>query len=91
MKRIKAMSKDVKGLWFLKMRILILKIWIQVKKHGVYMFDEPTCSECGKGFLVVPHYMMIDAIDLWNGEHKELESAYITAFERREKELRYIT
>jgi hypothetical protein len=55
------------------------------------MFDEPTCSECGKGFLVVPHYMMIDAIDLWNGEHKELESAYITAFERREKELRYIT
>ncbi|MEK5038808.1 hypothetical protein [Sporosarcina sp. FSL K6-3457] len=61
------------------------------KKHGVYVFDEPACSECGKEFLVVPYYVVIDAIDLWNGEYKELESACITAFERRQKETRYTT
>lgn len=61
------------------------------KKHGVYMFDEPTCSECGKEFLVVPHYTVIDAIDLCKGEYEELESACMTAFERRQKELRYLT
>ena len=54
------------------------------KKHGVYVFDEPSCSECGKGFLVVPHYMVIDALDSW-GEYEELESACMTAFENAKK------
>ena len=58
------------------------------KKHGVYTFDEPTCSECGKEFLVVPDYTVIDAKDLWNGEYEVLESACITNYEKRRKELR---
>lgn len=60
------------------------------KKHGVSALDEPTCSECGKEFLVVPHYVVMEPKDLWNGDYEVLESACITAFERREKELRYI-
>ncbi|WP_172369597.1 hypothetical protein [Sporosarcina jiandibaonis] len=58
------------------------------KTHGVWTFAEPTCSECEKEFLVVPDYSVIDAKDLWNGEYEYLESACITAFENREKEIK---
>lgn len=59
---------------------------LQTGTSGFYEFDDPTCTECGKQFSVVPHYAVI-AIDE-NGDVEEgVESACITAYERRRKEL----
>lgn len=58
------------------------------EKYGCYAFDNPTCSECGKDFLVVPHYMVIDIKDNATGDFEQVESACITAYEKRERNLR---
>lgn len=54
------------------------------EKTGVYAFANPKCSECDKEFLVVPHYVVIDY-----GAEEIIDSACITAFERREKERKF--
>lgn len=59
------------------------------KNTGCYAFDNPSCSECGKEYLVVPHYIVIDVKDKDLGDYEELESACITEWERREKERQY--
>jgi hypothetical protein len=58
------------------------------KQVGVYAFDRPACSECGKEFLVVPHYIVIDVSDKADFDFEELESACITEFEKRRRELK---
>ncbi|WPS85645.1 hypothetical protein SMD22_00875 (plasmid) [Brevibacillus halotolerans] len=55
------------------------------KRVGCYAFANPTCSECGKEFLVVPHYMVIDVKDKDSSSYEELESACITDWQKREK------
>lgn len=57
---------------------------------GMYEFDDPTCTECNKQFSVVPHYAVI-AVDENGDVEDDIESACITEFERRRKELRYTT
>jgi len=57
---------------------------------GFYAFDRPSCSECGKEFYVVPHYIVIDILDKASGDYEELNSACITAFDRRRRELKSI-
>ncbi len=55
--------------------------------NGMYEFDDPSCTECGKEYKVVPYHAVI-AID----EHEDIEfveSACITEYERREKERKY--
>ncbi|WCF11604.1 hypothetical protein NDS46_30120 (plasmid) [Paenibacillus thiaminolyticus] len=59
------------------------------KKTGCFILDTPTCSECGKEFLVVPHYIVIDVEEHDKGHFKELESACITEWEKRERERRF--
>lgn len=58
-------------------------------KHGCYAFDRPHCSECGKEFLVVPHYIVIDVIGSPSVDFEQIESACITQFDRRERERKY--
>ncbi|MNL06607.1 hypothetical protein D3C87_1272470 [compost metagenome] len=58
-------------------------------KYGCYAFDRPTCSECDKEFLVVPHYIVIDVLDNAMGDYEQLESACMTAYEKRERERKY--
>lgn len=41
---------------------------------GVYVFDDPSCNVCGKEFLVVPSYAVID-FDEEKGDFEEIESA----------------
>ncbi|MNW54948.1 hypothetical protein D3C74_325780 [compost metagenome] len=53
-------------------------------KTGIYAFDNPKCSECEKEFLVVPHYVVID----YEAE-ETIDSACMTAFEKRQKERKY--
>ncbi|WP_245153941.1 hypothetical protein [Jeotgalibacillus proteolyticus] len=51
--------------------------------NGMYEFDDPKCTECGKEYKVVPHHAVI-ALD----EHEDIElveSACITQFEKREQ------
>ncbi|MBJ3788444.1 hypothetical protein I8J38_07100, partial [Bacillus sp. OA1] len=43
---------------------------------GVYVFDDPSCNVCGKEFLVVPSYAVID-FDEEKGDFEEIESACI--------------
>jgi hypothetical protein len=49
---------------------------------GLYAYDDPTCNVCGKEFLVVPHYVVIDVIDHDLGEYEQLESACMSEVER---------
>lgn len=56
---------------------------------GAYAFDDPVCNECGKRFYVVPHYIVIDVTDKELGDYKQLNSACITAVERRQKQIKY--
>lgn len=49
---------------------------------GIYAFDDPSCTECGKQYKVVPHYTVITAED----EFEEATSTCITKFEKREIE-----
>jgi hypothetical protein len=58
------------------------------EKMGCYAFDRPACSECGKEFIVVPHYIVIDVLDKVTGDYEELDSACITAYEKRRRELK---
>ena len=59
---------------------------LQTGESRYYEFDDPTCTECEKQFLVVPHYAVI-AIDE-NGDIEEgIESACITEYEKHRKEL----
>ncbi|OLR26035.1 hypothetical protein [Bacillus cereus] len=41
---------------------------------GVYALDDPTCNVCGKEFLVVPSYSVID-FDEETGDFEEIEPA----------------
>ncbi|MGG4500415.1 hypothetical protein, partial [Paenibacillus polymyxa] len=59
------------------------------EKRGVYAFGHPTCSECGKEFLIVPHYVVIDVKSDDFSDSEQIESACITAWEKREKERKY--
>lgn len=59
------------------------------EKAGCYAFDKPACSECRKEFVVVPHYIVIDIMDNVTGDYEELESACMTAVERRQKQIKY--
>lgn len=59
------------------------------KDSGFYAFCKPHCSECGKRFLVVPHYTVIDIIDKDAGDFEELDSTCITKYEKRQKERKY--
>jgi tRNA 2-selenouridine synthase SelU len=54
------------------------------EKRGVYAFANPRCTECGKEFLVVPHYAVID----FEAE-ETIESACITEYERREQQRKF--
>lgn len=55
-------------------------------KYGCYAFDRPYCSECGKEFLVIPYYIVIDPKDKELGDYEQLDSACMTQFERRQRE-----
>jgi len=59
------------------------------EKYGFYAFDRPHCSECGKEFVVVPHYIVIDVIDKELGEYDQLDSSCMTAFDKRQRELKF--
>lgn len=52
---------------------------------GIYAFDDPSCTECGKQYKVVPHYTVITAED----EFEEASSTCITKFEKREQERKF--
>lgn len=58
------------------------------EKYGCYAFDRPHCSECGKEFLVIPNYIVIDVKDKDLGDFEQIESACYTEFERRRRELK---
>lgn len=49
---------------------------------GMYAFTNPRCNVCGKEFLVVPHYAVIDW-DEENYDFEEIESACITDWEKQ--------
>lgn len=53
--------------------------------NGMYELDDPTCTECGKEYKVVPHYVVI-AIDEHGEVEDDIESCCITEYERREEE-----
>ncbi|MGQ3542413.1 hypothetical protein [Bacillus cereus] len=40
---------------------------------GVYAFDDPSCNVCGKEFLVIPSYAVID-FDEEKGDFEEIQS-----------------
>ena len=50
--------------------------------NGYYAYDNPKCTECGKEYLVVPHYTVVTG----DGE-LEAESTCITKYEKRKQEL----
>lgn len=54
---------------------------------GMYEFASPACSECRKRYKVVPHYSVISVDE--NGNIEEVESACISAWEKRCNELLY--
>ncbi|EJP81226.1 hypothetical protein [Bacillus cereus] len=49
---------------------------------GIYAFDNPTCNVCGKEFLVVPSYSVID-FDEKKQEFEEIESVCITDWQKQ--------
>jgi|GEM_PF-1540686 len=51
---------------------------------GMYEFTAPKCTECGKQYKVVPHYIVISLDEC--GDMETVESACITEYERRAKE-----
>lgn len=55
---------------------------LEVGESGFCQFDNPICTECGKQYYVVPHYVVIG-----EGEDEPIQTACITEWERREKEL----
>ncbi|EPD81353.1 hypothetical protein [Paenibacillus sp. HGH0039] len=61
------------------------------EKYRCYAFDRPHCSECGKEFLVVPHYIVIEVTDKDFGDWEQIESACYTEYERRQRDLRMLS
>jgi hypothetical protein len=59
------------------------------EKYGCYAFDRPHCRECGKEFLVIPHYIVIEVKDKDLSDFEQLDSACITSYEKRQKERKY--
>jgi hypothetical protein len=55
------------------------------KEVGCYSFDEPTCNVCGKEFLVIPYYMVVEIKDKDFGEYEELESCCMTEVEKQKR------
>lgn len=54
--------------------------------EGIHAFVEPSCTECGKQFKVVPHYVVVSIAE--DGElEKDIKPSCITDFERRKMEL----
>ncbi|WP_339182845.1 hypothetical protein [Paenibacillus sp. FSL R5-0701] len=53
---------------------------------GVYTFTAPTCTECGKQYKVVPHYVVISLDEQGEYEPTKVESACMTEYQRRENE-----
>ncbi|WP_340032665.1 hypothetical protein NSQ20_12450 [Paenibacillus sp. FSL K6-1122] len=51
---------------------------------GMYQYTAPRCTECGKEYKVVPHYIVISLDEYGDMEH--VETACITEYERRAKE-----
>lgn len=49
---------------------------------GVYALDDPSCNVCGKEFLVVSSYSVID-FDEETGDFEEIESACITEWQNQ--------
>lgn len=49
---------------------------------GVHALDAPTCNVCGKEFLVVPSYSVID-FDTETQEFEEIEQACITEWQNQ--------
>ncbi|MGQ7875711.1 hypothetical protein [Bacillus sp. 1A] len=49
---------------------------------GVYALDDPSCNVCGKEFLVVPSYSVID-FDKETGDFEEIEAACITEWQNQ--------
>lgn len=54
---------------------------------GMYEFWDPKCTECGKEYKVVPYHAVI-SLDK-HGDLEPVESACITQYEKRAKELKY--
>ncbi|WP_083835494.1 hypothetical protein [Paenibacillus dendritiformis] len=59
------------------------------KECGCYAFTRPSCSECGKEYLVIPYYIVIDVKDKELAEYEVLESACMSAYEKRERERKF--
>lgn len=54
---------------------------------GMYEFDNPSCTECGREYKVVPYHVVIGFDEF--GDVEEVESVCITQFEKREKERKF--
>lgn len=50
---------------------------------GVYAYHDPSCNVCGKEFLVVPHYVVIDPEI--EDDIEIIESACITEWEKQDR------
>ncbi|MFS0855305.1 hypothetical protein [Paenibacillus taichungensis] len=51
---------------------------------GMYTYTSPKCTECGKQYKVVPHYIVI-SLDKC-GDMEPVSSACMTDYQRREKD-----
>lgn len=51
---------------------------------GMYQFESPHCTECGKEYKVVPHYTVISVEE--DGSIEDVKGASINEFERRVRE-----
>ncbi|MEM5645587.1 hypothetical protein AAHH72_12270 [Bacillus cereus] len=47
---------------------------------GIYAYGNPKCNKCGKEFLIVPSYAVID-FDEETHESEEIETACITEWQ----------
>lgn len=52
--------------------------------NGMYEFDNPKCTECGKEYKVVPYHLVIGIDE--GGDIETVYSACITEWEKRERE-----
>lgn len=55
--------------------------------EGMYQFASPTCTECGKQYKVVPHYVVISVDD--HGDVEGVNSASIEDWEKRERQRKF--
>lgn len=84
-------EKDCKGFVVFENADFDFKDMRVDEKYGFYAFDRPICSECGKEFVVAPHYIVIDVKDNITGDYEQLDSACMTSYEKRERERKYGT